>query len=115
MYENGKRVNGYHRKMLHKRAMKDKYVKTWFYGHISGLSWEEFLKYIRSRDWYSEDDLHYWRTFYLSGCRSYAKYCTARKIRSVTKQAVTKQDYDDILNIDRGMYRKYFDYDWTIW
>ena len=32
MYENGKRVNGYRRKRIHKRKMKQSYAKGWVYG-----------------------------------------------------------------------------------
>lgn len=112
MYENGKRVNGYHRKRIHKQESKNKFAKTWWYGNSAG-DWNQMvIDYLRDPEYRSLD---YWKTFYLSGCRKVAKTSTSRRLRNIFKSYVAREDYDNIPVLNNADYRKYFDYDWTIW
>ena len=97
MYENGKRVNGYHRKKIHKRILKKKH-RIWY------------------ADYHTDNtnaDKEYWKQFYLTGPRKVAKDCTNRKIRR-TYNKYNMLNTEDMARPTNAMYRKYFDYWWTI-
>ena len=114
MYENGRRLNRYARMQKHKREMKNRFASSWFYGCEAPISWEEFLVWLESRRKMGDYDydIEYWKTYYLTGPRSYAKQQTARKARRSFNQKVAHVDWDDFFIDD---YEKSFDYAWTIW
>ena len=119
MYENGKRVNGYQKKRLHKRKIKNTYAKTWYWGN-GQYDWDmmviEYKDEPRSR-W--GHPLDYWKDFSLTGPRSYAKEQTnsiiRREYKDYCRRALIDNIYDFTPNMSNGTYRKYFDYDWTVW
>ena len=121
MYENGKRVNGYKRKRIHKRKMKQRHADNWFYGSGSKtMSWPEFKAYAEAQmadPIYGEFRSHildYWKTSYLTGPRQYAKRETARRSRQQFREAVNKcADWNDFEGLPS--YHKVFDYAWTVW
>ena len=92
MYENGRQVNRYANKKKHKRKMK---------------RWSGYLNDL--------DGLPYWKTYYLSGRRGFAKEWTNRRLRSKFREEVAQQDYENMSAPHCGEYRKHFDYAWTIW
>ena len=109
MYENGRQVNRYANKMIHKRNLKRKYLigGLFWRGYIS---WEQYVGCADGRDW-----LRYWDTFYISGRRGYARYCSRRKIRADFRQQVAHGDYENMYAPHGGQYKKFFDYAWTVW
>lgn len=61
----------------------------------------------------------YWKNFYLSGCRKYAKQSTNGRIRAKYRQLASKNVKDEYLAdvvAPRGSdYEKEYDYLWTIY
>lgn len=109
MYENGKQINHYASKMIHKRKQKNKYRRSYFGGYICA-SWEDYAAHA-----YEFNDLKYWREWYLSGPRQFARDCTNQKLRSSFREEISKEDYEDMYAPQNGEYRKFFDYAWTVW
>lgn len=121
MYENGKRVNGYQKKRKHKNYLKKKYAKSYFYGN-EAHDWNTMVIALKDveRNKHGRHPLDYWRAFYLSGCRKYAKNTTNRILRQhgreICYDAQYYNDLEDVENLPRnGKYRKHFDYGWTVW
>ena len=122
MYENGRRINGYQKKRLHKRKVKKAYAKTYCWG--SGeYSWSMMVAKYRDepRDRWGHP-LDYWKDYSLTGPRRYAKSQTNNVLRREFKNQCQKAmlaDFDDTYDympqIVNGTYRKYYDYTWTVW
>ena len=120
MYENGKRLNRYARMMLHKRNMKKRYAKQWAYGSGS-TDWNTLV--IQFRNSHPGTDClqpNYWKDFYLSGSRQYAKGATNWKLRAKwhndsSRILLNYNDESDCSRIFGGEYRKYYDYIGTVW
>ena len=88
MYENGRQVNRYEAKMIHKRKQKRLY-RRYFWGRgLKGNSWEDYVAHA------DEDD--------------------NSKLRSMFKDEYAHADYEDICSLHHSQYKKYFDYWWTI-
>lgn len=109
MYENGKQMNRYANKMIHKRKQKKKYTRSYFRGY-RGASWEDYCAH--AEEW---DDLEYWKEWYLSGSRKFASECTNSKLRSCLKNDLSHMDYEEMYAPQHGEYKKFFDYAWTVW
>ena len=81
MYENGKRVEGYQKKRLHKRKMKASYAKTYFYGD-GEYTWKMLVTEYKDEPrmkW--GHPLDYWKDYSLTEQRSMAKEQTNRALR----------------------------------
>lgn len=122
MYQNGKRVNGYPKKRLHKRKQKERYAKKYCWGNHE-VSWQTLENAYRDTPGYGRyHPLNYWREFSLSGPRSYAKQQTNNvlrtKFKAENKKILTAYDVDDLdcfPRLTNSNYRKYYEYSWTIW
>lgn len=122
MYQNGKRVNGYPKKRLHKRKQKEKYAKKYIYGD-SEVSWDTLKSIYKDTPKIGRyHPLNYWRDFSLSGPRAYAKQQTNSVLRSrfkaEKKEILMAYDVDDLEYLPRltnSNYRKYYEYKWTVW
>lgn len=122
MYENGKRVEGYQKKRLHKRKVKTAYAKTYCWGN-SEYSWSMMVteyKDVPRERW--GHPLDYWKDFSLTGPRKYAKSQTnstlRREFNNQCRRALLEdfdETYDYMPQVANGNYRKYFDYAWTVW
>ena len=116
MYENGRRINGHQKKRLHKRKMKDRYAKKWYYGETEA-SWKELvLKYEDEPRTKWGHPLDYWKDYSRSDLRTEAKNRTNRSIRrefSNNKDQITLEE--DFPVIKKGKYRRYYDYAWNVW
>lgn len=122
MYENGKRVNGYRRKRMHKRKMKQSYAKTWVYG--DGMSaWNTLvLEYKDTPAARWGHPLNYWKDCSHTTARQFAKHQTDHTLRrefNNVRNKVILADPEDFMEevptLSRGEYRRYFDYGWTVW
>lgn len=123
MYENGRRVNGYFKKHIHKNKIKQRYINTWLYGKnrkSNLMAWPEFKAYVEkisSRPIYGcyyNHALKYWKQYYLTGSRKYSKRETARRARQQFREAISKCiDWNDFDGLTP--YHKNFDYSWTVW
>ena len=107
MYENGRQINRYANKMIHKRKMKRKFLEG---GYISYAGWDSYVAHSNERTW-----LEYWKYYYISGTREFARRCTRRKIRAGFRQDLARLDVEDMFAPQRGQYKKFFDYAWTVW
>lgn len=120
MYENGRRIEGYRKKRLHKRKQKNTYAKTWSYGdRESGMDWTALKIYAfnRAKTRYGSDadyTLDYWKYYNSSKQRTAAKRETARRARQQFRERVnTCADWEEFEGLDP--YKKIFDYDWEVW
>jgi hypothetical protein len=120
MYRNGKQVRGYAKKLLHKRYVKERYGRRGMgpYGYGGYKSWKD---YEANRDLTWGDtagekvpwSLQYWKRYYFSGRRKFAKRCTNSRIRARERTLIHREDADVALH--GAEYRKMFDYNWTVW
>lgn len=108
MYQNGKQLNRYAAKMIHKKHMKDRYM-NWPFGGLH-TSWVDYVAH--KRPW---DDLEYWRYYDASGPRSFAAKCTNRRLRNSFRHDMASQNFIDMYAPQHAYYKKYFDYCWAIW
>lgn len=119
MLQGGVSVNKYHRLRSNKNRMKERYAKKYSYGC---LSWRGIIIEHENdlKQGHHFNDLSYWKEYYLSGRRNYSKFSTNRKIRqmnrSICQSAMQLEDAEDCgVQMRNADYRKYFDYDWTVW
>lgn len=119
MYQNGQRVQGYNEERLHKNKMREHYAQQHYRGTESWNSLREKWEDKETPSHYCYHPLDYWKTFYLSGCRDYAKSETSSVLRAQNRKiahaALYADDYDDIPMLRNGDYKRYYDYDWCIW
>ena len=115
-----RRMNRYAQKRKHKREMKKKFGRGLYTGHRTNLRLHE----NECREEYSgcpnarNGGYTYWKSYYLTGPRRYAKFCTNRMIRAMYRdmlRRMSEDDMDDICAFTGSDYEKAFDYDWTIW
>ena len=115
--------NRYARKRQHKRELKKKHAvryDNYDIGLDERLAKEEYARDLESGQvckWQDprNEGYTYWVDFSLSGSRSYAKYCTNRKIRSKYRDLIASQEFDHIMALRGSQYEKEYDYFWTIW
>ncbi|MBE5925673.1 MAG: hypothetical protein E7270_01680 [Lachnospiraceae bacterium] len=114
MYENGRRLNQYRRKRLHKRKMKERYAKKYFwYGYGT---WNEMV--IRFKDeerWKNWHPLDYWREHSNSDGNYYkfVKKQANRKVRRALKREMM-EDHDDIPTRRGCRHKRYYDLAWEL-
>ena len=106
MYENGVRVVGYQRKMLHKRKLKKKATLNLY--SVYGGSYEDMK--VHSKWW----DGKYWKRYYVSGVRQFARFCSERKIRTKYRDAINVDDFEELYAPQHSDYQKEFDFWWTV-
>lgn len=110
------RNNRYSRKMKHKRYTKERYAKKWYYGGYG--TWNRMLFEYTDLDPLRKNyPLTYWREYYLTGNRKYARAATNARVRSRYKQNLRRYGVGDdaVSAMRRGQYRRSFDYDNTVW
>ena len=109
MYENGRQINHYANKMKHKRVQKNRYRRKYFGGYRAA-SWKDYVAH--ADEW---DDLEYWRDYYLSGVKAFARDRTNGVLRTRFREEAARGNYDDMSAPHHADYRKHFDYWWTVW
>ena len=108
MYQNGKQLNRYAAKMIHKQTMKRQYLnKVWGFG--LGQSWEDYAAHC-SDPWY----LRYWKLWDFTGSRAVARWCSNKKLRAEFREDAARADWDNIYAPQCGNYTKHVDYWWTV-
>ena len=112
--------NRYANKRRHKLNMKRKYGRGIYTQYRDNI----WLHEQECRDHYCDDcnirngGYEYWQTYYLSGPRRYAKWCTNRAIRAYYRDQIRKLDeemLEDLQGLKGADYEKMFDYMWTVW
>lgn len=126
-YENGKRINRYARSTRHKAHQKRLHMIQWPYYDVDfGVfcSLQTTKNIIRP---YPIDDAYfrnYWRTFYLSGPRQYAKDLTDqttrarqhqfRQLLNLSSAEIEEMDLDQF-DMTRHIEKCFVDYAYTVW
>ncbi len=109
------RKKTYFAKCEHKRKVKKHHCNQfgrhcWWYSESNDRA--SLWRNLRNG---TADD-KYWKTFYLSGCRKFAKKMTNRLIRAKFRpNDLIRLDHDSIYTLQKSQYHKYFNYDNTIW
>ena len=124
MYNNGEKVKGYARKQLHKDKMKKKYAKHFLFYDSNEATYDQLLiymeekkkqYYIRPYYWFDANKpIPYWKNYYISNRREYARHQTKRKIRSITREELANMNLEDVVAPRSSYYQKVFDYNWTV-
>lgn len=115
------RPNRYANKRKHKIKMKKRYSFGPVYGGHRSNIWlheSECREQHSGQPWARNGGYEYWKAYYLSGERKYAKLCTNRVIRAYYRDQIRKLDQEameDIAALRGADYEKMFDYVWTIW
>jgi len=117
------KLNRYARKRKHKRELEKGYATR--YGTYSNtrLLQDRLEREAEEREdswWFRKhpprnNGWEYWKSFYLSGCRQYAKKYSDKRIRQKYRQMIKKFDHDDVTAPRGADYEKEFDYNWTVW
>ena len=107
MYENGCKLNRYRRMKIHKRKMKERYAKKYFW--YSYGTWNNMV--IRFKDeerWKNWHPLDYWREWYHGDYGKFCKKQANRKVRRALKREMM-DDYDDV-PVHRGeSHKRHYD------
>lgn len=114
--------NRYSRKRRHKQKLEQQYANKFGYYHVKSCrdklireaeegadSWWRRKHPPRNKGW------EYWRVFYLSGKRKFAKRYTDKHIRQKYRQMMCHYDPEDVTAPKGADYEKEFDYAWTVW
>lgn len=115
-----RRLNRHAEKRKHKRRLKQRYGKL-YDNNATNLKLVEDR--CREDPWLSRQDPRnggytYWHTYYLTGPRQYAKFCTNRAIRAMYRDMIRRLDEEAMEDIQafRGAdYEKAYDYAYTLW
>lgn len=119
--------NRYAKKRKHKRELEERYARQWYYG-TSRPANVRLLREMLMREAEEEKDSYwykkhpprnkgweYWKTYYLTGPRQYAKKYTDKHIRQKYRQMIHHFDPDEVPAPRGSDYEKEYDYHWTIW
>lgn len=110
-------LNRYAKKRRHKWEMKKRHTKGLYTTYKSPIQDEMEM---RSDDtWHRRDKRNggytYWKTWYISGTRAYARQSTNRRIRQKYRELIGRGEFEDICVLSGGEYEKEFDYWWTVY
>ena len=121
------KMNRYAKKRKHKRELEKKYARNYAYGR-RGMYDVRYLRGKLMREAEEKEDSwwrrkhparnhgwEYWRTYYYSGMRGYAKKYSDKRIRQKYRQMISKYDPEDVTAPQGADYEKEYDYAWTIW
>lgn len=97
--------------LRHKREIKKRYMSGYwmFFGKCE--NWNVFEEYYINK-WNEKPE--YWKQYYLSGPRQYAKDLTNRKVRQMYRN-VREDQFEDLWAPQGNDYTKIGEYDWIIW
>ncbi len=121
------KTNRYTRKRKHKQILEKQYANQYHYGRSSPCD-VRLLRDKLTREaeeeadswWYRKHPprnkgWEYWRIYYLTGMRQFAKKFSDKRIRQKYRQMIKKMDPEDVTAPRGSDYEKEFDYNWTIW
>ena len=113
-------INRHAVKSKHKREMKKRYGHGLYTTYRTNTKLHE----AECRDKYGDrpnarnGGYEYWKVYYLSGPRKFAKNSTNRVIRCAYRdmlRTLNNEALDDVQALTGADYEKMYDYDWTIW
>ena len=114
------RLNRHALKRRHKRELEKKFAKK--YGcHDVGALRRKMIEDAQEDSYWNRkhpsrnNGWEYWKSFYLTGRRQFAKKFSDKRIRQKYRTMVKKLDPEDVTVPRRADYEKEYDYSWTIW
>ena len=121
-----RRINRRARKLAHKRKMEQHYANIYHYGSTSPAcvrrlreqlirEAEEDDSYWRKKHPPRNRGWEYWKVYYLTGSRQYAKKYSDKRIRQKYRQMIAHMDPEDVTAPRGADYEKEYDYAYTIW
>ena len=115
-----RRLNRHAMVRKHKRKMKQRYGRGLYTNYRTNLRLheDECCEKYADRQNIRNGGYEYWKTYYLTGPRRYAKSCTNRAIRSRYRdmlRTIAEDMLDEVQALCGSDYEKMYDYDWTIW
>lgn len=120
-------LNRHARKRRHKRKMEKHYAEKYYYGGTSTGDVRKLRDKLmreaeeesdsiwsrkhppRNRGW------EYWKIYYLTGRRQYAKKYSDKHIRQKYRAMINHMDPEDVTAPRGADYEKEYDYTYTIW
>lgn len=115
------RINRHAMKRKHKRFLEKKFARTYGYGSVwcvetlrdkliaeandDYLVWLLHANNIRNGGW------EYWKTWYMSGRRGFAKKWSNKRVRQQYRQMIHNADHEDIIALRGSGYRDMYDYE----
>ena len=118
------KTNRYTRKRKHKRILEKQYANQYHYGRSLPCD-VRLLRDKLTREAEEEADSwwhpprnkgwEYWRIYYLTSRRQFAKKFSDKRIRQKYRQMIKKMDPEDVTAPRGSDYEKEFDYNWIIW
>lgn len=117
--EMGRRVNRHRKKRIHIDKMKKRYLRNPFMGKANSMSYAQYVSCSENRN----RDIRYWKHYFISGRRRYAKELTSIALRCQWRRYQHDLSWTDIDELDafdgcasaHGWYRRHYDYAWEIW
>lgn len=115
-----RRINRHAQMRRHKQKLKRKYGYGLYTGYRTNpkLMEEEYREKYGDMKNARNGGYEYWRSYYLTGSRKYAKSATNGIIRAMYRGLLSVLDperLEDVPALTGSDYEKTFDYDWTIW
>lgn len=116
------KTNRYARKKKHKKKLEKQYATK--YGEYNTKTLRDRLQREAEEDTDSlwsrkhpprNGGWEYWKIWYISGRRGFAKKYSDRKIRQKYRKMISKYDPDDIPVYKGADHEKEYNYNWTIW
>ena len=121
-----RKINRHAQKRKHIRELERKYATKYHFGRPCNVRLlRDELEQNATEDWWwnikhppRNKGWEYWKTWYISGRRKYAKDCTNRVVRAYYRDILSSledEDIEDIQALKGSDYEKMYDYNWTIW
>lgn len=111
--------NRYERKIQHKHEVKQKHaIKYYKFDINEDKQYCEFWNNEMKHSKYHEDrnnGYDYWKIYYISGRKTYAKQNTNKRIRSMYRNMLKNKDFEDIEAYTGSDYEKTYDYCYEIY
>lgn len=114
------RLNRHAQKRRHKQKLEQQYTNKYGYSSVHNLREKKMLEAEEDHWWNRKhpprnNGWEYWRIWYLTGPRQYAKKYTDKRIRQKYRRMIKKFDPDEVTAPKGADYEKEYDYAWTIW
>lgn len=118
------RPNRYATKRKHKRQQERHFANIYSYGSSAygniNLLRDKLMREAEEEKEYRKHQprnggWEYWKIYYLTGRRKYAKNYSNRHIRQKYRQMIHKMEPEDVTAPRGADYEKEFDYAYTVW
>lgn len=120
-------LNRHAKKRRHKHKLEEQYARKYYYGGSCPADVKRLRQKLMAEAeeddgsiWYRKHPprnrgWEYWKIYYLTGRRQYAKKYSDRRIRQKYRQIMHNADPEDITALQGSDYEKEYDYYYTIY